>query len=56
MLERAAIMKRFEYSPLGGELKKQTDTAEKQYKILGNTYKFDRIKKEKATIKKDIID
>ena len=29
LLERATTIKRFEYSPLGWELKKQTDIAEK---------------------------
>ena len=29
-LEKAATMKKFEYSPLGKELKKQTSVAEKQ--------------------------
>ena len=31
LLEKAAEMKRFEYSPLGKELKAQTSSAEKQY-------------------------
>ena len=31
LLEKAATMKRFKYSPLGKELKKQTSVAEKQY-------------------------
>ena len=44
-------MKRFEYLPLGSELKKQTDIAEKQFKKLDTTYEFDRIE-EKITIKK----
>ena len=52
LLEKASTIKRFENSPLGSELKKQTDIAEKQYKKLDNTYEFDRIKKEKPTIKK----
>ena len=30
LLEKAAIIKRFEYSSSGSELKKQTDTAKKQ--------------------------
>ena len=45
MLEKAAIIKRFEYSPLGNELKKKTDIAEKLWKWL------DKIKK-KTTVKK----
>ena len=45
-------MKRFEYSLLGSELKKQTSIAEKQYKRLDKDYELDkngyeRIKKEK---------
>ena len=34
LLEKAATIKRFEYSPLGSELKRQTDIAKKQYKKL----------------------
>ena len=34
LLEKAAAIKKFEYSPLGKELKKQTSVAEKQYKNL----------------------
>ena len=45
LLEKAAIIKRFEYSPLGNELKKKTDIAEKLCKWL------DKIKK-KTTVKK----
>ena len=53
MLEKSATMKRFEYSPLGKELKAQTDIAKKQYQQLDDTYKFDKIlKKEKPKFKK----
>ena len=31
LLEKAATIKRFEYSPLGSDLKKQTSIAGKQY-------------------------
>ena len=55
MVEKAATRKRFEYSPLGSELKKQTSTAEKKYKRLDNTYDPDKIKKEKP-VAKNIID
>ena len=44
LLEKAAIIKRFEYSPLSSELKKQTDIAEKQNQGLDKIYEF--IKKE----------
>ena len=46
MLEKAATMKRFEYSPLCKELKKQTSAAENSIKNLTIFYK------EKATFKK----
>ena len=45
-------MKRFEYLPLGKELKAQTDISKKQLQKLDNTDEFFRIKKEKSTIKK----
>ena len=34
LLEKASIIKRFEYSPLGGVLKKQTDIAKDHYMFL----------------------
>ena len=52
LLEKAAIMKRVEDSPLGKELKAQIDIAKKQYKKLHNTDEFVRIKKEIPTVKK----
>ena len=41
MLEKAAALKRFEYSPLGKELKTQADIAKKQYQKLDDTDEFD---------------
>ena len=38
LLEKAATFKRFEYSPLGKELKAQTDIAKKQYHGLDKAY------------------
>ena len=53
LLEKAAALKRFEYSPLGKELKAQTDIAKKQYQKLDDTCEFDKIiKKEKPTLVK----
>ena len=49
LLEKAAAMKRFKYSPLGKELKKQTSVAEKQCQKLGNAFKSN--KKEEFKIK-----
>ena len=45
LLEKAAI-KRFECSPLGSELKKQTDNLGRQYQGLDEVYEFDK-KEEK---------
>ena len=49
LLEKAATTKRFEYSPLGKELKAQTDIAKKQYQGLNKFFKSDE--KEEATLK-----
>ena len=51
MLEKAVALKRFEYSPLGNELKKPTSVAEKQYQGLNKFFKPDK-KEEPVTIKK----
>ena len=50
LLGEAATIKRFEYSPLGIELKKQTESTKGQYQRLGKVAAFD--KKEKSIIKK----
>ena len=47
LLEKAATMKRYEYSLLGKEVKAQTDIAKKQYQKLYNTFEFDLIIKKK---------
>ena len=46
LIEKAAAIKIFEYSPLGKELKKYTSTAEKQYQGLNNFFKLSFLKKE----------
>ena len=38
LLEKAATMKTFEYSPLGKELKVQTDIAKEQYQGLDKAF------------------
>ena len=43
LLEKAATMKSFEYSPLAKILKARTDIAKKQYQKLDNTFEFDKI-------------
>ena len=51
--EEAATIKRFEYSPLGKELKAQTDIAKKKYQKLDKTFEFHKIiKKGKPALKK----
>ena len=53
MIRKAAALRRFEYYPLGKELKAQTDIAKKQYQKLDDTFEFDEItKKEKPTSKR----
>ena len=50
LLEKASVLKRFEYSLLGSEQKKQTSIVEKQCQKIDNIYEFDKlIKKEKPT-------
>ena len=38
LLKKAAAMKRFEYSPLGKELKARTDISKKQYQVLDKAF------------------
>ena len=45
-------MKRFEYSSLGKELKKQTSVAEEQYQSLSKVFNHDE-KGERVTIKNE---
>ena len=40
LLEKAAVLKRAEYSPLGKESKAQTDIAKKQYQGLDKAFLF----------------
>ena len=52
LLEKTDTIKRFEYLPLGRELKAETDNAKKLYQKF-DTYEFDRIiKKEKTMFEK----
>ena len=53
LLEKAATIKRFEYSSLDKELKTQTDNAKRQYQKFDKHFEFGKtIKKGKPTIKK----
>ena len=49
LLEKAAALKRFEYSPLSRELKLQTSAAEKQYQKLDQVFQSNK-KEEKNKI------
>ena len=50
MLEKAATIKRFEYSPFGKESKAQTEISKKQYQILQKNFEYnEKIKKKKKT-------
>ena len=51
VLKKAAALKRFEYSSLGCELKKQTK--KKQYQELNKLFKCDRNEEEQVIIKKE---
>ena len=53
MLEKAVAIKRFEYSPLGKEFKKQTSVAEKQYKKFDNAFESNKNEEVKTKSKKN---
>ena len=55
MLEKFAVIKKFEYSLLSKELKKQTSAAEKLYQKLDDTHEFDAIIKKKNYSKSNLI-
>ena len=42
LLEKTAALKRFEYSPIGSELEKQTSVGEKQYQGLNKLFQSDK--------------
>ena len=52
LLEKADIIKQFQYLPLVSKLKKETDIAKRQYQGLDKVYEFDE-KKGDETIDKD---
>ena len=49
LLGKAETMKRFQYSPLGKELKVKTDIAKEQYQKLCDTSESDKIILKKST-------
>ena len=56
MQEKDAALKRFEYSPLGKELKAQTSVVEKQYQKLNKIFKSDDEEEEQVTVKKEKLE
>ena len=52
LLEKAAAIKSFKYSPLGKELKKQNSVAEKQYQKFDNAFEYNE--KEEDKTKKEV--
>ena len=48
LLQRVAGIKRFEYSLLGKELKKQTIFAEKQYQTFDNAFESNKKEEDKT--------
>ena len=54
LLEKAAAIERFEYSPLDKELKKQTSAAEKQYQKFDNTFELNKKEENKTKNKSQV--
>ena len=55
LLEKAATIKRFEYPPLGKELKKQTSIAEKQYRQLDEVRGLSKTELNKKSENSDLV-
>ena len=54
LLKKATTIKRFEYSPLASELKKQTSIAKDQHKLLKNQKMMAIVKKKILMTKKKL--
>ena len=54
LLEKSPALKRFEYSPLGKDLKKQTSFSEKHYQKLESNKKEEKIKRSRAKSKSSL--
>ena len=52
LLEKATAIKRFEYAPLGKELKKQTSVTEKQYEKIDDAFESNKKEKDKTKNKR----
>ena len=53
LLEKAATLKRYKYSPLGSELKKQTSVAERQHQRLDNVFESNKKEEDKTKNKRN---
>ena len=51
LFEKSAAIKRFKYSPLGSELRKQSSVAEKQYKRLDKVFESNKKEEDKTKSK-----
>ena len=56
LLEKAAAIKRFEYSLLGKELKRQTNVAEKQYQKFDNAFESNKKEEIKTKSKRSLAE
>ena len=56
LLEKAAAIKRFQYSLLGEQLKNQTSVAEKQYQKFDKAFESDKKAEDKTENKKLVYD
>ena len=52
LLGKATAIKRFEYAPLGKELKKQTSVTEKQYEKIDDAFESNKKEKDKTKNKR----
>ena len=55
MLEKAVKIKRFEYSPLAGQLKKHTNIEKKQHQILDEVFESNKKEDDKKADKRPDI-
>ena len=55
LLEKAAAIKRFEYSLLGKELKNQISVAEKHYQIFESNKNEEKTKSKKGRTKSNLV-
>ena len=52
LLEKAAVIKRFEYSPSSKKLKKQISVSKKQYQQFDNAFESNKMEEDKTKNKR----